>query len=931
MKTFKKTLSLTLMLALVLATIISAPVFASNIEFSDVDEKTQFSTAIYELVADGIINGYEDSTFRPNNTISRAEFSKVIGIALEGKGAIWDATVTNFTDAKGHWAVPYISYAATMGIINGYEDGTFRPDKPVTYAEAVKMIVCALGYGPVVDTTLVPWYTGYIQIADSIGLAKNAVAKADNGAPRGLVAQLISNMKSCKKLVYVGVDSSGKPKYETADQDNYSDEGVVVGVFDKTLRGNEISLSKKEIKIDNKTYTLSDSLGDSSNYAEYLGKSVEYSYEDKNKLIINSIWLSSRNETAEVTVDQLDYSDGQKVYYYEKSQNTKHSTYTLDSNLYIVYNGVGVPSSRINTAFIKNAFNIETGSVIFYNNDADSAMDVAFIENYKTYLMGSSPVSNNGVYTINDKNGFESPVTVDEDEASVYKVTSAGSRPVSAYMSNITSNAVVSVGVPLDTTVGATVMISTATKSGVIESMDSNCEEIKIGSTTYGVSPYFRKLIAKNSKEKPTVGSNVTAYLDYLGRIVATKINSSSTPYGYLVDYYLYGRDTHNVDILTTRGKIETYSLADKVRVNGESIEKANVPAKLKASAAYVNNEKNAEYKVNAEYSQLVKYELNGQEITKIQTVGQGDGDINKSTSTNCSTKYIYNKIGNNFVDGSGRTVFNMNDYTIVFAVPADRAAEEKKYAASDSTYFYDGDAVFVEAYDFADGGKTAGVVVCYIEKGGSASNEKVKGNTATSIIVGKINLGETAKFTLVTMGDTNIESDSVELETSEDLGSMASYKVGDVIRYVESNGVIVDIEKIYVGGSLVGASNNLITREWDGDSKYYRVMMGTLCTKEYGNGASGAIDVTTEMAVKDSSGKYTLDTSLSTRYTVDDGTPFYKIDTVQGKKSVKMSNFGELSAAADCAGKVENASRVIVVVYDKKVQAVYNIGNASN
>lgn len=931
MKTFKKALSLTLMLALVLTTIISAPVFAANIEFSDVDEKTQFSTAIYELVADGVINGYEDSTFRPNNTISRAEFAKVIGIALEGKGAIWDATVTNFTDAKGHWAVPYISYAATMGIINGYEDGTFRPDKPVTYAEAVKMIVCALGYGPVVDTTLVPWYTGYIQIADSIGLTKNAVANADNGAPRGLVAQLISNMKTCKKLVFSGVDSNGNPKYETQDQDTYSDEGVVIGVYDKSLRGSELALSRNQIRIGNKTYTLSNSLGDSDAYAEYLGKSVEYSYEDKNKLIINSIWLSSRNETAEVTVDQLDYSDGQKVYYYEKSQDTKHSTYTLDSNLYIVYNGVGVPSSRINTAFIKNAFNIETGSVIFYNNDADSAMDVAFIENYKTYVLGSSPLADKGVYTINDKNGLVSPVSIDEDTADVYKVTSAGSRPVSASISNIPSNAVVSVGLPLETT-ASKVVFSTATKSGVIEAMDSNCEEIKIGSTTYGVSPYFRKLIASNSKEKPTVGSNVTAYLDYLGRIVSTKINSSSTPYGYLVDYYLYGRDTYNVDILTTRGKIETYSLADKVRVNGgESIEKANVPAKLKASAAYVNNEKNAEYKVNAEYSQLVKYELSGQEITKIQTVGQGDGNINKSTSTNCSTKYIYNEMGNNFVDGSGRTVFNMNNYTIVFAVPADRAAEEKKYAASDSTYFNDGDAVFVEAYDFADGGKTASVVVCYIEKGSSASNEKVKGNTATSIIVGKINLGEAAKFTLLTMGDTNIDSDSFELETSEDLGSMASYKVGDVIRYVESNGVIVDIEKIYVGGSLVGASNNLITKEWNGDSKYYRVMMGTLCTKEYGGSTSGAIEVTAEMAEEDSNGDYTLDTSLSTRYTVDDGTPFYKIDTVQGKKSVKMSNFGELSAAADCAGKVENASRVIVVVYDKKVQAVYNIGNALN
>ena len=54
----------------------------------------------------------------------------------------------------GHWAVPYVAYASNAGIINGYEDGTFRPTAPVSYGEVIKMIVCTMGYGDVANKNL---------------------------------------------------------------------------------------------------------------------------------------------------------------------------------------------------------------------------------------------------------------------------------------------------------------------------------------------------------------------------------------------------------------------------------------------------------------------------------------------------------------------------------------------------------------------------------------------------------------------------------------------------------------------------------------------------------------------------------------------------------------------------------------------------------
>lgn len=84
-----------------------------------------------------IVNGYEDGSFRPDMSISRAEFAKIIAKMLGGTAKNDKA---EFTDAVGHWAESYIALLTEKGIINGYTDGTFRPDMPITRAEAVAII-----------------------------------------------------------------------------------------------------------------------------------------------------------------------------------------------------------------------------------------------------------------------------------------------------------------------------------------------------------------------------------------------------------------------------------------------------------------------------------------------------------------------------------------------------------------------------------------------------------------------------------------------------------------------------------------------------------------------------------------------------------------------------------------------------------------------
>ena len=92
----------------------------------------------------GLVNGYEDGTFKPDANMTRAEFATVIAKFL----GLGKKEGSNFADSQNHWAIGYISALVEKGIINGYEDNTFKPDASITRAEAVKVINAALGRTP---------------------------------------------------------------------------------------------------------------------------------------------------------------------------------------------------------------------------------------------------------------------------------------------------------------------------------------------------------------------------------------------------------------------------------------------------------------------------------------------------------------------------------------------------------------------------------------------------------------------------------------------------------------------------------------------------------------------------------------------------------------------------------------------------------------
>ena len=157
---------------------------------------TEYESAVEALVELGIVNGYKDGTYLPENVVSRSEMAKLLVVAagLAPAAELAEGT-TKFSDvAADHWATGYINVAAEYGYVMGDPDGSFRPDDTVSYAEAITMALRVLGYKTVVEAKGT-WPTNYIAKAEEMDLLEDITyGTYAAGAARGNVALLIWNM-----------------------------------------------------------------------------------------------------------------------------------------------------------------------------------------------------------------------------------------------------------------------------------------------------------------------------------------------------------------------------------------------------------------------------------------------------------------------------------------------------------------------------------------------------------------------------------------------------------------------------------------------------------------------------------------------------------------------------------------------------------------
>lgn len=260
-----------LSLVLVIAMVLSSFSFAfAAPQFEDVAD-TDYEEAIDTLYALGVITGYEDGTYRPERVVTRAEMAKLM-VELLGYGDLTAGSKSNFADTQGHWADAWIALAAGRGIVIGTGDGKFMPDATVTYDQVLTMLVRGLGYtDDSNELKNMTWPTNFKVKAAELNITKNVDMRSAE-ADRGGVAQAMFNALE-QQIVKVNSDGDIIKEFTLGS----GNEQVPVRLISRIATPDyEFEVGFEHINPDDKNYA-----GDKVDLTQYLFQTVE-AYFSKN-------------------------------------------------------------------------------------------------------------------------------------------------------------------------------------------------------------------------------------------------------------------------------------------------------------------------------------------------------------------------------------------------------------------------------------------------------------------------------------------------------------------------------------------------------------------------------------------------------------------------------------------------------------------------
>lgn len=185
------------------------PAFA---DFKDVSNSHPNADAIFYVQSEGIVSGYPDGTFRPDQPINRAEFIK---IAVE-VGPEWIGTEKCFSDVESDaWFHLYVCYAKKIKMVSGYPDGSFKPTQNVTFVEAAKMIMGSRSFYQSVEpdwSDLFVWYKPYVVALGENMAIPTSITSLNKQITRGEMAEIMYRLK-------VNVTDKPSKKYSDFEAD----------------------------------------------------------------------------------------------------------------------------------------------------------------------------------------------------------------------------------------------------------------------------------------------------------------------------------------------------------------------------------------------------------------------------------------------------------------------------------------------------------------------------------------------------------------------------------------------------------------------------------------------------------------------------------------------------------------------------------------
>lgn len=658
--------------------------------FSDIGDDEKLVTAVEKLVDMGIVDGYEDDTFAPDNEVTRAEFAK-IAVEMTMLDAKTYSYGDSFSDVDStHWSYDYINAASKCGIVNGMGDGTFMPNSTITYPQAAIMIVNMLGYNNYAQIKG-GYPDGYFNLASELGIFKGTKAYGDGKVTRADMAIMLYNALDCKIVEYDRLDNDGQPIYKVNNtktledsifemRDMTSRKGILNAVDFKSIYDSD-NLVKGYLQLDGEkiAYDCVISPDLVGCYVEIFMNN-ESDYDLETVKVVRPVY----NENKFLRIDGKDFErvSGDDFIY---SDGARQKKVRLDNALFI-YNGRKVPTYKdvdIDTDF---------GDIILIDNDADSRYEV--IEIIEAVTMPVENVSSLKSF-IRMKNGdkyldLNIDTTCDDEEHSLRDISGS-----EITLRDIKKEDMLEVTRSDDNSYISVVLLNEVSE-GTVEGMDAleGYTEIVIDGAIYDCIC---------STDNINMGENVRFILNTKNQIVdifeamnteerfgvllsvneeAAKIISGKEATAELTD------DDYTI-LNLANGEIMMYPLADIIKFNSEE-----------TSQKYIKEDAYSHFSCPV----VIKYKLdNAGNLKAIRLVEPME-------NSKAGNKFFNDKMMT--FGGNGNGAFRVNEKTLFVCLPRKEKPSRNDYYVSCDFNPNNTDGYYVQGYEYDEDEKAVKYVV---------------------------------------------------------------------------------------------------------------------------------------------------------------------------------------------------------------------------
>lgn len=598
----------------------------------------------------GIIEVTEDES--KVKTITRGDFSEYICKAFK-IGEVTDKVY--FIDVQSDcWAAKYINALYESGIVSPAADKMFNPNDNITYEQACKMLVYALGYGKWVD-----YNGGSMSIFTQIAArAKFGISPADANA---------LSVEECAALLYKAMQidlpaftgesgervKSGDTIFE-AYHSIYIRIGQVRTVGGLSLDNNCVENGK--VQIDTEMFDVDDKC----DIKDYFGQRVEYIYK-KSDPFKTVIYMERINENDKISVrsndiKSVDEKSGTLEYYTDNGSKVKKLNFDPKSNVFI--NGRAM-ETRLNNRVQEFIDETRKGTVELIKANGASVYNLINIKSYEVFIIGSYDEKSDIIYDYynsENKIGFSDTENLNIIDTNGKKANMPKTFPATVLIAKADNNESVEI------------VCCNEKKEAAVSSVNTTEREITSGEITYKID----KTAYENLDASIKAGKTYSITLDFFGEIVyiTPKIDDTFKlgwlKKGYLIDKG-FGEYSLCLDIYDhTEGKAHKLSMADGITIDAEKYKAERYRSVVSALPGTNELDESRQY-VRLE-PQIIRYSVNdNNDITNIDTINCGTNEDKDNSLTEVGRGEKYFSASNSWL---GIDMVWQHGYTKMFMVP---------------------------------------------------------------------------------------------------------------------------------------------------------------------------------------------------------------------------------------------------------------------